>query len=69
YIPSDVVCRLTLDAWRKAGSKDIITRARERVEKLLREHQPKPMPKERTQALEEVINSIFKRYNLQRPEA
>ncbi len=68
YIPSDVVCRLTLDAWKKAGSKDIITRAKERVEKLLREHQPKPMPEERAQALEEVVNSIFKRYNLQRPE-
>ena len=69
YIPSDVVCRLSLDAWKKAGSKDIVARARERVEKLLEEHQPKPMPEERAQALEEVVNSIFKRYNLQRPEA
>jgi len=68
YIPSDVVCRLTIDAWRKAGSKDIITRAKERVERLLREHQPKPMPEERAQALEEVLNSIFKRYNLERSE-
>ncbi len=69
YIPSDVVCRLTLDAWRKAGSKDILARAKERVERLLREHQPKPMPEERAQALEEVLNSIFKRYNLERAEA
>ena len=68
YIPSDVVCRLSLDAWRKAGSKDIITRAKERVEKLLREHQPKPMPEERAEALKEVLNSIFKRYGLERPE-
>ncbi|KYH39063.1 MAG: hypothetical protein AYL28_001560 [Candidatus Bathyarchaeota archaeon B23] len=68
YIPSDVVCRLTVDAWRKAGSKDILTRARERVEKLLREHQPKPMPEERAQALEEVLDSIFQRYGLKRPE-
>lgn len=68
YIPSDVVCRLTLDAWRKAGSKDIITRAKERVEKLLEEHQPKPMPEEKAEALEKVLNSIFKRYNLERPE-
>ncbi len=68
YIPSDVVCRLTIDAWKKAGSKDIITRAKERVEKLLKEHQPKPMPEERAQALEEVLDSIFKRYGLERPK-
>jgi trimethylamine--corrinoid protein Co-methyltransferase len=68
YIPSDVICRLTIDAWRKAGSKDILIRARERVERLLKEHQPKPMPEETLRELEEVLDSIFKRYGLKRPE-
>jgi trimethylamine--corrinoid protein Co-methyltransferase len=69
YIPSDVVCRLTIDAWRRGGSKDILTRAREGIQRLLEEHQPKPMPEERLRELEGVLNSVFKRYGLERPEA
>jgi trimethylamine--corrinoid protein Co-methyltransferase len=68
YIPSDVVCRLTLDAWRKAGSKDIFTRARERVDELLEKHEPKPMPSDRERELEEAVRSIFERYGLRMPE-
>lgn len=69
HIPSEVVCRLTLDAWRRGGSKDILTRARERVERLMKEHQPKPMPEDRLRELEGVMNFIFERYGLERPEA
>jgi len=66
YIPSDVVCRLSIDAWKKGGSKDIVVRARERVEELLRAHQPKPMSKEKAETLEGVLSSIFDRYDLKR---
>jgi len=37
--------RKTFEAWRDEGSKDLIARATERVESILAEHKPEPLPK------------------------
>ena len=38
--------RLSLDAWTKAGSKDIAEKARERAEHLLKTHHPEPLDRD-----------------------
>ena len=63
-IPSAVVCRLTLDSWRKSGSRDIVDRARERVDKLLKEHVPTPLPLDVEEELDKVFDEILARYGL-----
>ena len=67
WMPSDVICRLSLDAWRKEGMKTILDRARERVDEILKTHQPKPLPKEAEEALEEKLKAILKRYGIPHP--
>jgi len=67
FIPSDVVCRMTPDAWRKSGSKDVLDRARERVDRLLEEHVPTPLPGDREKCLEQVFKDILARHGLPPP--
>jgi len=63
-MPSDVIDRLTLEASRKQGSKDMITRAREIVNKTLKEHVPEPLPADVENDLREVLREIINRYNI-----
>jgi len=44
FFPSDVIDRLTLEVEKKQGSKDIVSRAREAVDRMLQEHVPEPLP-------------------------
>ena len=67
FIPSDVICRLTPDSWRKSGSKDIVDRAKETVDRLLEEHAPTPLPPEAEDRLDEVFKEILARYSLPPP--
>jgi trimethylamine--corrinoid protein Co-methyltransferase len=46
YIPSEVIDRDSLEAWEKKGSKSARDRAKERVDELLANYQPSPMPDE-----------------------
>jgi trimethylamine--corrinoid protein Co-methyltransferase len=46
YIPSEVIDRDSLEAWEKKGSKSAWDRAQDRVDKLLANYQPSPMPDE-----------------------
>jgi len=63
-MPSDVIDRLTLEAERKQGSKNMITRAREIVNKTLKEHVPEPLPNDVEKDLSEVLREIMNRYNI-----
>ncbi len=64
YMPSEVLDRLSADAWVKAGSKNSTDRARERVKTVLGKHKPEALPKEREQALEDEMKKILKNYSL-----
>lgn len=63
-IPSDVSDRLTLEAWRKQGSKNMINRDRDTVKEILREHVPEPLPIDVENDLREVLGEIMNRYNI-----
>jgi trimethylamine--corrinoid protein Co-methyltransferase len=64
FMPSEVICRLTPDAWRKGGSKDAVDRARERVSRMLSEHTPKPLPEGAERRLDDVFKGILKRHRI-----
>lgn len=46
YIPSEILDRGSLDAWKKKGSRSAEDRARDRVESLLKKYQPSALPQE-----------------------
>ncbi|UCE10253.1 MAG: trimethylamine methyltransferase family protein [Candidatus Thorarchaeota archaeon] len=64
FMPSDVIDRQTPESWQKSGSRDAYTRAHEIVEKILKEHQPTPLPEAADASLDEVLKSIAKRHGL-----
>jgi len=64
FMPSDVLCRLSPDAWRSGGSKDTVDRAGEAVDRLLREHVPKPLPGDAEERLDRVFNEILARHKI-----
>ncbi|MCK4318688.1 trimethylamine methyltransferase family protein [Candidatus Bathyarchaeota archaeon] len=64
HMPSDVIDRLSPDAWTKAGSKDATRRAKEIADETLREHTPKPLPKDSEDRLETVFKAILKRHGI-----
>jgi len=63
-MPSDVIDRLTLEAWKRQGSKNMITRAREIVNRILKEHVPEPLPTDIENDLREALREIMNRYNI-----
>jgi trimethylamine--corrinoid protein Co-methyltransferase len=64
FIPSDVLDRLSPDAWVKAGSLDTTYRARERAEKILREHEPYSLPSDAAEGLQRTLEGILERYGI-----
>ena len=50
--------RRTYDAWKKAGEKDTLKVAREKVKEILATHKPEPIPKD----VQKEISRIVKRY-------
>jgi trimethylamine--corrinoid protein Co-methyltransferase len=65
FMPSDVIDRFTLEAERKQGSKDIISKARQTVDQLLKEHVPEPLPAEIENDLKNALKEIMGRYNIE----
>jgi len=63
-MPSDVINRLTFEAWKKQGSKSMITKAREIVNKTLKEHVPEPLPADVENDLRKVLKEIMNRYKI-----
>jgi trimethylamine--corrinoid protein Co-methyltransferase len=64
YMPSEVLDRLSPDAWVKNGSKDSKIRARERVKSILSKHTPEALPVKAEQSLEDEMKKILKNYSL-----
>lgn len=64
FIPSDVLDRLSPDAWERAGSHDSTYRAREKVDRILSEHQPSQLPVDAEKSLQGTLNGILKRHGI-----
>ncbi|TEU09180.1 hypothetical protein E3J20_06935 [Candidatus Bathyarchaeota archaeon] len=64
FMPSDVLDRLSPDAWEKAGYKDTTQRAKEAVDRLLKEHAPEPLPEAAERELEKVFREILARHGI-----
>jgi trimethylamine--corrinoid protein Co-methyltransferase len=49
------------DQWVATGSKDLAARAREKAEKILKEHRPEPIPASVQKEIDEVLRALEKR--------
>jgi len=65
YIPR-LLNRKTYDMWKKSGAKDLVTVAREQVEKILREHVVEPLPPDIEKELDKTMLEIAKKYGIEK---
>jgi trimethylamine--corrinoid protein Co-methyltransferase len=65
FMPSDVIDRLTLEAEKKQGSKDLIDKARETVDQTLKEHVPEPLPVDVENELRNKLREITRRHRIE----
>jgi len=63
FIPSTVIDKASKSQWERTGTKDALQRAKEYVDKILREHQPKPLPSEIERELDSFMAEVLKRQN------
>jgi trimethylamine--corrinoid protein Co-methyltransferase len=63
-IPSELIDRQEFKAWKAAGSKDIVKRARETVKKILKEHKPEPLASDVEKDLDNVMKDLMKRHKI-----
>jgi trimethylamine--corrinoid protein Co-methyltransferase len=66
HIPSDVVDRGSLTAWRDAGGKTAADRARDRVQSLLAAYQPRSLPDDVRSALRDITQSAAHQFGMDR---
>ena len=64
FIPTDVLDRLSPDAWERAGSEDSTARARRRADEILREHAPPRLEGDALRSLEATLDSILERHGI-----
>jgi len=64
FMPSELIDRQERETWKAAGSKDIVQRAREIVEKTLKEHEPEPLPQDVEKDLDNVVRYIMKQHKI-----
>jgi len=57
---SELTDRHSYDAWKKAGGKSMVKRAREKAEEILREHWPTPLDKDVQKEISEIISRAEK---------
>ncbi|NIR87472.1 [trimethylamine--corrinoid protein] Co-methyltransferase, partial [Candidatus Bathyarchaeota archaeon] len=57
---SELTDRRSYDAWKKAGGKSMVKRAREKAEEILREHWPTPLEKDVQKEISEIISRAEK---------
>jgi trimethylamine--corrinoid protein Co-methyltransferase len=57
---SELTDRRSYDAWKKAGGKSMVKRAREKAEEILKEHWPKPLDKDVQKEISEIIERAEK---------
>jgi trimethylamine--corrinoid protein Co-methyltransferase len=58
-MPSEVVCRLALEAWNNAGMKDSSMRAKERVDEILRHPVSHPLPSVQSRELDNILKDAL----------
>jgi trimethylamine--corrinoid protein Co-methyltransferase len=58
YYEPKILNRLSREEWEKAGSKDINARAKERISKLMKEHQPEPLDAGLKKELRSLVESM-----------
>lgn len=63
-MPSAVIDRGSLDAWEAKGSKSTVERAGERVDVLLKNPQPSPLPAETRNALREIATRAAQQFGM-----
>jgi len=61
YMPSAVLDKVSKSRWERTGAKDSLRRAKEQVDKILKEHHPKPLPSDVERELDSFIKDILKR--------
>jgi trimethylamine--corrinoid protein Co-methyltransferase len=66
FIPSEIVDRKEWKAWMDAGKKDIVKRAHEIVERILKEHKPEPLPQDIQKELDSFMEDIMKKHRIHR---
>jgi trimethylamine--corrinoid protein Co-methyltransferase len=58
YYKPKILNRLSREDWEAAGKKDVNAAARDRIKKLMREHQPEPLERGLRKELRELVNSL-----------
>ncbi len=61
HMPSIVIDKLSKAQWERAGAKNTLRRAKERVDKILEEHHPKPLQSDIERELDSFMTEIIKR--------
>jgi len=61
YIPSTVIDKVSKSQWERTGTKDALQRAKEYVDKILKEHNPKPLSSEVERELDSFMTEVLKR--------
>ena len=61
---SEVFCRLSPNTWVKGDSKNTVDRAKESVEKVLRDTSQEPLPREVEKELDRVFGGILARHGI-----
>ncbi|MCD6164210.1 MAG: trimethylamine methyltransferase family protein, partial [Candidatus Odinarchaeota archaeon] len=61
YMPSYVIDARSERDWFERGAKDIVQRAKERVDEVLREHEPEPLPPDVEKELDNIALEILKK--------
>lgn len=64
YMPSELVDRQESKAWKAAGSKDIVQRARDIVKKTLKEHKPEPLASDVDRDLDNVMRDVMRHHGI-----
>jgi len=60
-MPSAVIDRMDRKAWEEHGSKNSFQRARQAVQKILREHLPEPLAPDVEKQLTKIAKAIFEK--------
>ena len=62
YMPSYVIDTRSERDWLEKGAKDIVKRAKERVDEVLKEHEPEPLPPDVGKELDNIALEILKKH-------
>jgi len=64
YMPSYVIDTRSERDWLEKGAKDIVKRAKERVDEILKEHEPEPLPPDVEKELDNVAMEFMKKHGV-----